>query len=213
MSGLSGVVSTLPMLLLIRVVMGATEGAFLSTSVALTAEASHPKRLGLNQGLQLSSFSLIGLMLGPILATQLLSVVPSWRWVFVIVALPGFVLNNMVPTHLVNHVHLSTASMGYVTSGLGVGGFIGGIVLPGASDHLGRRLTAVLGFLFACLFGASFFGSGVLGSILAGYVAQHYGIDKVPLFTLVGLFLGVVVSLFIRETAPRRVRSAALMRA
>lgn len=315
MSGLSGVIMSMPMLLLIRGVMGATEGAFLATSVALTAEASHPKRLGLNQGLQLSSFSLVGLMLGPILATQLLLVVPSWRWVFVIVALPGFilavflhrlirepahlrtaaaraahtplpwkqalasrnivlamvglfcgmscifVLNNMVPTYLTDHVRLSTTQMGYVTSGLGLGGFAGGILLPAASDYLGRRTSAVVAFLLAAssiymftrtgaepvllfifLFGASFFGSGVLslltgpvateavplaltstaigivsgagellggglGSILAGYVAQNYGIDKVPLFTLTGLCVGFVVSLFLRETAPRRLRA------
>lgn len=316
MSGLSGIVTALPLLVLCRVVMGATEGAFLSTSVALTGEASHPRRLGFNQGIQLSSFSLFGLLLGPILATQLLQVV-SWRWVFVIVAIPGFilafflylvirepahlrtpearathtplpwrqalasrnvilsmiamfcgmscifVLGNMIPTYLSEYVGLKPLQMGFVTSGLGVGGFIGGVIVPAASDYLGRRLTAVLSFafvglsvygfahagteplaLFACLVGASFFGNGVLslltgpiateavpagltssaiglcsgagellggglGSILAGYVAKHYGIDKIPLFTLTGIVLGVFVSLLLRETAPRKVRAAA----
>lgn len=316
MSGLSGVVTALPMLILCRVVMGATEGAFLSTSVALTGEASHPRRLGFNQGIQLSSFSLFGLLLGPILATQLLQVV-SWRWVFVIVAIPGFilafflyrvirepahlrtpeaqaahtplpwrqalasrnvilamiamfcgmscifVLGNMIPTYLSEYVGLKPVQMGFVTSGLGVGGFIGGVIVPAASDYLGRRLTSVLSFvfvglsvfcfarvateplaLFACLVGASFFGNGVLslltgpvateavpagltssaiglcsgagellggglGSILAGYVAKHYGIDKIPIFTLAGIVLGVLVSLLLRETAPRKVRAAA----
>jgi sugar phosphate permease len=50
---------------------------------------------------------------------------------------------------------------------------------------------------------------GGLGSILAGYVAKHYGIDKIPLFTLTGIVLGVFVSLLLRETAPRKVRAAA----
>lgn len=316
MSGVTGLIATIPALLITRGAMGATEGAFLSTSVALTAEASHPKRLGLNQGLQLSSFSLIGLAMGPIIATQLLGVVPSWRWVFVIVALPGFilafffyrvirepshlrsaetraaraplpwqqaiknrnvilamvgllcgmscifVLSSMIPSYLVDYVRLSSQQMGFVMSGLGFGGFIGGIMLPAASDYLGRRASAVMGFLIAAvslylftrigaepvwlfvfLFGAAFFGSGVLslltgpvateavpmglkataigivsgtgeffgggiGPMIAGHVAETYGIGKVPLVSLVGLCLGVVVSLFIRETAPRRARGA-----
>ncbi|MBS0612223.1 MAG: MFS transporter, partial [Proteobacteria bacterium] len=52
-------------------------------------------------------------------------------------------------------------------------------------------------------------GAG-LGSILAGQVAKHYGIGIIPTFTLVGVILGVVASLFLRETAPRKLRAAAL---
>lgn len=319
MSGVTGVIMTIPALLVIRGVMGATEGAFLSTSVALTGEASHPKRLGLNQGIQLSSFTLLGLGAGPIIATQLLGVVSSWRWVFVIVALPGFilavflyriirepphlrasapalaeprpswaevfrsrniilsmagllcgmscifVLGGMVPTYLVDYLHLSREQMGFVMSGLGFGGFTGGIIVPAASDFIGRRAQSVIAFalaavfvylftrttgaepvwLFVFLFGASFFGSGVLslltgpvatesvppaltssaiglvsgtgeifgggiGPMLAGYVAQHYGIEKVPQVSLIGLCIGVVLSLFLRETAPRRVNRVAV---
>lgn len=319
MSGLSGLVTALPILLVYRSIMGATEGAFLSTSVAITGEASHQKRLGFNQGIQLSSFSLFGLLLGPILATHLLQFGVSWRWIFIIVALPGFilaffmyriirepphlrsvearaeyqplpwsqalanrnviltmicmysgmscifVLSNMVSTYLTDHVRLSLVQMGSVMAGLGVGGLAGGVAIPGASDYLGRRLTTVLSFLFlgvsifvfgrlgadnqtglfACLAGAAFFGNGVLslltgpiateavppgltssaiglcsgagellgaglGSILAGQVAKHYGIGIIPTFTLVGVILGVVASLFLRETAPRKLRAAAL---
>ncbi|HWK75049.1 MAG TPA: MFS transporter [Povalibacter sp.] len=317
MSGLSGLIWTVPALIAIRAVMGATEGAFLSTSVACTGEASHPKRLGFNQGLQLSSFSLLGLGLGPIIATQLLGVVPSWRWVFVIVAIPGFllaiclfriirepphlqsrearaaqpplpwkraiknrnvilamigllcgmscifVLGTMIPSYLVDYVKLSAEQMGFVMAGLGIGGFIGGILLPAASDFFGRRLSAAVGFfaaavslflftrtgaepgwLFVFLFGTSFFGSGVLslltgpvateavppalaasaigivsgageffgggiGPVIAGHVAEQYGIGKVPLVSLVGLCLGIFVSLLIRETAPRKAGAAA----
>jgi predicted MFS family arabinose efflux permease len=42
--------------------------------------------------LQQSGFALLGLGLGPIIATQLLLVVPSWRWVFWIAAIPGFIV-------------------------------------------------------------------------------------------------------------------------
>ncbi len=92
LSGLTGLAGGLVSLLLIRSIMGITEGSFGPASVAATAEASKPSRRGFNMGLQQSTFALFGLGFGPIIATQLLSVVPSWHWVFVIVAIPGFIL-------------------------------------------------------------------------------------------------------------------------
>jgi predicted MFS family arabinose efflux permease len=90
LSGFSGMVGTLMSLLLIRGLMGVTEGAFCPTSFATTAEASKPSRRGLNQGIQQSTFALFGLAFAPIIATQLMSVM-SWRWVFVMVAIPGLI--------------------------------------------------------------------------------------------------------------------------
>lgn len=92
MAGVSGLAGGLTALLLIRAVMGVTEGAFTPTSVATLAEASKPSRLGLNQGIFQSAFPLVGVGLGPIIATQLLLVVPSWRWVFAVVAIPGLII-------------------------------------------------------------------------------------------------------------------------
>ncbi len=313
LAGVTGMVTGVTMLVAIRGVMGATEGAFLSTSVALTGEASHPKRRGLNQGIQLSSFSLFGLALGPIIATQLLTVVPSWRWVFVAVSVPGFilavflyrvirepphlrrtadrtaaapqppwidilrsrnvvlsmlgmicgmscifVLGAFVPNYLVDYLHMSPVRMGFVMSGLGFGGFLGGIVMPALSDLIGRRIASIVCFaaaavllyclihtgdepfmLFMLLSGVAFFGSAVLslltgpvateavptrltssaiglvsgtgeifgggiGPVVAGYIAQHDGIQNVMLFSLAGLLLGVLVSAALVETAPRR---------
>ena len=43
-----------------------------------------------------SGFALFGLALGPIIATQLLQVVPSWRWVFWVVAIPGFIVDALL---------------------------------------------------------------------------------------------------------------------
>ncbi len=315
MSGFSGLAMSLFMLLMFRGVMGASEGAFLSTSVAITGEASHPKRLGLNQGIQLSSFS-VGNLLASILATQLL-LYTTWRWVFIIVALPGFilayfmyrvvrepvhlrteaakaqhkplpwsqalsrnvvismicmyggmscifVLGVMVPTYLTDHLQLTIQQMGFVLAGLGAGGIIGGVTVPAASDFIGRRPATVLSFLFLavsvymfsllgadnqfglfiCLVGAAFFGNGVLslltgpvateavpagltssaiglcsgagelvgaglGAIIVGQLAKKYGIDIVPMVTLVGVGVGFVAALFLRETAPRRLAARA----
>ncbi len=308
LSGISGLASGLTMLLVLRALMGVTEGSFCPTSFAATADVSRPSRLGFNLGLQQSAFPLLGLALGPILATQLLKVV-TWRWVFLIVAIPGlivgyliwkvvrdpqtagaeaagrraplrqllshrnvpigmlallcamsgiFVLSAMVPSYLVDFLKLSTQQMGFVTSAIGFGGFLGQVVLPGASDLLGRKTVSLAGFavgavflylftraaanpllLFALLFASTFFCFGLLGLItgpiaaeaapqglisstagliigtgeifgggiapsIAGAIAQRFGIQHTLSLALGGLMLGIVVSAFLKETAPRR---------
>jgi predicted MFS family arabinose efflux permease len=96
LSGLSGFATGFLSLVLIRAVMGLTEGSFCPTSFAATNDASHPVRRGFNLGIQQCTFALFGLGIGPILATQLLAVVPSWRWVFFLVAIPGFILGALM---------------------------------------------------------------------------------------------------------------------
>jgi predicted MFS family arabinose efflux permease len=306
-TGLSGGIVGL---LSIRALMGASEGAYLAASVAAAGEASHPKRRGFNQGLQMSGFALFGFGLGPIIATQLMAYVASWRYVFMIVALPGFilagfvwrdirepehlasgtkraapnpwahvfrsrniivamlaimctmscvfVLGAMIPSYLVDYLHITSKSMGFVMSALGFGGFLGAVLVPGVSDHIGRKAASLVAFalaaagvylltgigpepttLFALLFVIAFFCMGLLtlltgpvateavslGSIssaaglvsgvgeifgggvapaIAGFVAQHFGIEHVLTVALTGLCCGAVASLFLRETAPRR---------
>ena len=314
LSGLSGMATGLTSLLAIRVLMGVMEGSYCPTSFTATAAAALPSRRGFLQGLQQSGFALFGLALGPIIATQLLEVVPSWRWVFWIVAIPGFivgallyvvlrepaqtqggqivgatqasgrwldvfksrnivlsmcclfcamtcvfVLGAMVPNYLIDYLKLSPTQMGFVMSGLGFGGFFGQFGVPGLSDLFGRRVMAVLGFLgasvfvylfmntganppalFWLLFMVSFFCLGnvalitgpistesappglissaigmVVGAgeifgggvapIIAGAVAQNYGIQNILWVALFGVSLGIVVSVFIKETAPRKI--------
>ncbi len=318
LSGLSGVVQGLTTLILIRALMGAMEGTYCPTSFTAVAAASRPTRRGFNQGLQQSGFALLGLALGPIIAIQLLEVVPSWRWVFWIVAIPGFVvglllfltlrepkdtqagaligaaqpagswlevlqtpnilvcmlallcamacvfvLSAMVPVYLVNVLQLSAAEMSVVTSAIGFGGFFGQFGWPGLSDRFGRKPLAILGFaaataavwwfanlgaavapLFAALFLCSFFCLGnvalITGPIatesaprglissaigivvgageifgggvapyIAGGVADRYGLPSVLYVALTGVVLGIVICLFLRETAPRRTSTAA----
>jgi MFS family permease len=318
LSGLSGLVTGVAGLVAIRALMGAMEGSYCPTSFTAVAAASRPERRGFNQGLQQSGFALLGLGFGPIIATQLLHVVPSWRWVFWIVAIPGFVvgallfaalrepaqtqggvligatqasgrwldvlksrnivlgmlallcamscvfvLSALVPTYLVTYLHLSADQMAVVTSALGFGGFFGQFGVPGLSDVFGRRNVAILGFvgaaaslwmfahtganpalLFVGLFVVSFFclgnvalitgpiateaapaglvssaigvvvgageifGGGVAPSI-AGFVGNHYGIENTLYVALIGVTLGVIVSLLFKETAPRKTALAA----
>lgn len=202
LAGFTGLAGGLVSLLVLRTVMGATEGAYLPAAMGTTTIASHPKRRGLNQGFQLSLFALLGLGLGPIIATQALGILPSWRWVFVMVAVPGlilavfqyfiirepdhhrekseiesepwfamfksrniiitliclpcavtcvFILGAMIPNYLVDYRHLPIQQMGFVMSALGFGGFIGQFAVPGISDLIGRRITAVIAFLCSAI--------------------------------------------------------------
>jgi predicted MFS family arabinose efflux permease len=299
--------SGLMSLLLIRAIMGVSEGAFCPTSFATTNDASRPSRRGLNLGIQQSTFPLFGLALGPIIATQLLRFT-NWRWIFVLVAIPGlilaillaftirepksmsetgpaprapmseilrhrnvplamlalfcamagiFTLSALVPSYLADYLKLSNTEQGLVTSAIGFGGFLGQLVLPAVSDVMGRKSVTVvsfilgavfvyafsqsvaLGALFATLLVGCFFCFGLLGlitgpiaaeaapfglissttgiivgsgeifgggvaPIIAGRVAQSFGIQYTLTMALVALIIGVVVAAFLRETAPRR---------
>ena len=68
LSGFSGLATGLLSLILIRAVMGFTEGSFCPTSFAATNDASAPHRRGFNQGLQQCGFALFGLGFAPIIA-------------------------------------------------------------------------------------------------------------------------------------------------
>jgi MFS family permease len=314
LSGLSGLATGLMALIVVRALMGVMEGAYCPTSFVAVAAASNPARRGFNQGLQQSGFALLGLGLGPIIAIQLLAVVPSWRWVFWIVALPGFVvglllyfvlrepkdtqagaaigatqpsgswlevlgsrnivvsmlalfcamscvfvLSAMVPDYLIGYLGLTPVQMSFVTSALGFGGFFGQFGVPGLSDLFGRKPVAILGFagaaisvwifartgaspvtLFAVLFVVSFFSLGnvalltgpiateaapaglvasaigvVVGAgeifgggvapIIAGNIAENFGIENALYVALTGVALGVAVCLFLKETAPGKI--------
>jgi predicted MFS family arabinose efflux permease len=255
---------------------------------------------------------LFGLGFGPILATQLLLVVPSWRWVFVLVAIPGlliacllyavirepehvrepagrieehrwsevvrsrnvvlamlallcamtgvFVLGAMMPNYLLDYLRLTAQQMGFVMSAIGFGGFFGQFAVAGLSDICGRKVVAIFSFVAACILLIAFistgaqpfrlfvllfllafccfgllalltgpvateavpvslissaigivsgtgeiFGGGVAPS-LAGYIAEHFGIQNTLHLALAGLVAGSFVCLFLRETAPRKLK-------
>ena len=92
----SGFAASLASLLIIRALMGVAEGAYVPASVIAVTRAADPTRIGLAIGLQQMASALMGPGLTPILATQLLQVVPSWHWVFAVVAIPGFILAYLI---------------------------------------------------------------------------------------------------------------------
>lgn len=90
--GAGGMASSLVSLLCLRVLTGLAEGAFVPACFVATSHASHPSRVGLNIGILHVAFTFCGFGLAPLLATQLLKILPSWRWVFGLIAVPGFIL-------------------------------------------------------------------------------------------------------------------------
>lgn len=312
LSSLSGLATSFITLLAMRGIMGVAEGTFTPASLAANSEATLPARRGLNQGLQLSMIPLAGMGFAPIVATQLLHILPSWHWVFTISAVPGlivsyfiwkllrdrtparhsgsnahapsakwsellrsrnvlvatgailcamsgiFVIGAMVPTYLVTVLRLDSRSMGFVASAIGFGGFVGSFALPGISDYLGRRPTALTGSaaaaillyffartganpqaLFGLLFGVALFAIGVLcllsgpvateaaplglvasaigfvsgigetfgggvAPVIAGFIAQHFGLERTLDLAFYSLIASAVVAVFLVETAPRR---------
>jgi MFS family permease len=229
----SGLATGFLSLMLIRGLMGIAEGAYVPASIVATIEASKPTRQGLNIGIQQMAAPLVGLGLGPVVAVALLKVVPSWHWVFGVVAVPGLIiavlmaqvlkdrpvaparssarsqgswkevlgyravivntlgmfcyltclitLSAFMPNYLTDHLKLSLDQMGMVLAGLGVGSFIGMVLVPALSDRLGRRKVmigallielAALAYLpfvgpepallFAVLFVATFMNAGVV---------------------------------------------------
>jgi MFS family permease len=95
MSGVSGMATGLASLIAVRGLMGLMEGSYCPTSFTATAAAAHPSRRGFLQGLQQSGFALFGFGLGPIIATQLLKIA-TWRQVFWVVAIPGFIVGALL---------------------------------------------------------------------------------------------------------------------
>ena len=311
LGGLTGLSSGVLILIFFRVIMGVFEGGYTPTSIALTQEASKESRRGLNIGIQQCTFALIGLGLGPIIATQLLNVLPSWRWVFIISCIPGFlvafllykvirepefikktkeqgvnvqkfpwteifkyrniplsvigllglmscffVIAAMLPNYLIDYLKLSVTDMGLVTSAVGFGGFVGALIIPAISDRIGRKpilmtsyflaiitllafiqvssnkfLLFILLFIIACcVFGnivmlaaivaaesvpkalaasaagiplgvGEIFGGGI-APVISGYVAQNHGIENILYIGLIGLAISIVISVFLKETAP-----------
>ena len=98
--GGSGLATGMMSMVLLRALMGVAEGAYVPASIVATVEASKPSRIGLNVGLQQMSAPLVGLGLGPLLAVGMLRIVPSWHWIFAVVAVPGFVIAALLAKSL-----------------------------------------------------------------------------------------------------------------
>src|SRR5262245_18613730 len=95
-SFLSGLATSVLALISIRVLMGLTEGMYTPTSFAAVAAAARPDRRGFLQGIQQYGFALFGLFGAPLVAGFLLNLVPSWRQVLWVVAVPGMIIGLLL---------------------------------------------------------------------------------------------------------------------
>ena len=91
LAGVSGLAIGLASMIAVRALMGLAEGAFIPASIVAIIDASKPSRHGFKIGLQQTMPALLGPGLTPIAVTQLLKIV-DWRWIFLLVAIPGLIV-------------------------------------------------------------------------------------------------------------------------
>ena len=106
----TGLATGLFSMLLLRGLMGLAEGAYVPSSIVATIEASKPSRMGLNIGIQQMAAPFVGLGLGPVIGIALLDVLPSWHWVFAVIAVPGLVLAYVL-SKVMRDTHASDATV------------------------------------------------------------------------------------------------------
>jgi MFS family permease len=105
-------------------------------------------------------------------------------------------LSAFMPNYLTDHLQLSLDQMGMVLAGLGVGSFVGMVVVPALSDRIGRKIVMLVALLielvalgilpsigaeplqlFAVLFVATFMNAGVVainvGPLTSAFVPAH----------------------------------------
>lgn len=118
-----------------------------------------------------------------------------------------FVLSANTPIYLTEALGLTPVQMGVVTSAIGFGGFVGQWGLPAVSDYIGRRITAVAGFvlgavflflfmrtgadvtmLFVLLFASCAFSFGLLALITGPIATEAAPIGRIS--TTAGLIIG-----------------------
>lgn len=208
--GVTGFATGLATLLMLRALVGLAEGAFAPAAIVAAAQASKPSRVGLNIGLQQVALPLFGLGLGPVLAIQLLKVLPSWHWVFGIAAVPGLILAVLLARLLradpVSRVARAEASWregfanrNVVCNALGMCCWVSCLVILSAllpnylTDHLKLDLDQMSWVLSAQGLGS------LLGAVTLPALSDRYGRRPILLVSVVIEILALY--LFVRTGA------------
>lgn len=92
-------------LLIVRTLLGASEGIILPISISMLAAVSRPTTLGRNMGLVYAGAAVIGVAIGPVVVTQLGELF-DWRYAFLFVSLPSFIA-AMLMLKVVKEVEVS----------------------------------------------------------------------------------------------------------
>lgn len=175
MSVFSGLATSMTMLLLVRIVMGISEGPVASTGVAVAVEASKPSRRGMNNGIFQCMVSLFGLALGPVIATRLLNNF-EWHAVFMLVGIPGLIVAVFM-WFVVREPPKRPAS----------GGASAAVPLLGMFSHRNAKIAPLT---LICAMGGIFVIAALLQAYLTAPVGAGLGLDPVVagnVFSAVGI--------------------------
>jgi MFS family permease len=156
----TGLAGGMASLIALRAMMGLAEGAYVPASITATVEASKSSRVGLNVGLQQMAAPLLGLGFGPLIAVGLLKVLPSWHYVFSVVAIPGLIIALLMarvirhdPPHSVEN-HTTEKTVGFLHA-------------------LGNR-NVIFNIIGMCLYLATLI---VLSAFMPSYLTDHLKLD------------------------------------
>ncbi len=97
------------------------------------------------------------------------------------------VLSALLPSYLIDYLHLSLEQMGFVLSAIGFGGTLGTLVMPALSDRLGRKPVMIV---------------SVLGAAAGLYCLMHTGADPFALFMSLAGTLFFVFSMICLTVGP-----------
>lgn len=205
--GFSGLAAGALSLVLIRALMGATEGAYASPSLVACMEASKPSRHGMSLGFYQMASPLVGLAIAPILVTQLIHVI-DWRYVFLLAAPPGLVIAALlwrtIREPLKRVIPAATAATGaghfgdlmkYSNVGLAAVGMLAWLnavimltaFLPSYLVDLMKLPTATMGFVMSSVgFGA------VFGSIGISALSDRLGRKPCALISVIAATASVI---------------------
>ncbi|TCW79856.1 MFS transporter [Burkholderia sp. SRS-46] len=97
------------------------------------------------------------------------------------------VLSALMPNYLTDYLHMTLEQMGFVLSAIGVGGTLGGLIMPALSDRLGRKPVMVI---------------SVVGAFVALWALARTGADPTRLFLCLLATIFFVFSLITLTVGP-----------
>ncbi len=97
------------------------------------------------------------------------------------------VLSALLPSYLIDYLHLTLEQMGYVLSAIGFGGTLGTLVMPALSDRFGRKPVMI---------------ASVIGAAVGLYVLMHTGAEPFRLFVSLAATLFFVFSMICLTVGP-----------
>ncbi|MBX5437138.1 MAG: MFS transporter [Alicyclobacillaceae bacterium] len=94
-SGLTAIANSYPVLLVLRFLVGATEGGIMPIAVTMIRASASPSRFGRYVGIVYAGAAVIASTLGPTIVAQL-SALTDWRMTYLCVSIPSFILTFII---------------------------------------------------------------------------------------------------------------------